>query len=62
VSGLRVGATGVAPAFESTLAETAWDDTPAPEAPGLLQRFGLVLGLVIGLVLGAAGAYTALGG
>lgn len=52
-SGLRVGVAGVAKGFEPTQAS----DLPAEAAePGLLQRYGLVLGLVVGVLLGAAGA------
>ena len=59
-SGLRVGATGVAPAFESTLADQPWEETPAA-GPGALQKYGLWLGLLVGAVLGAAATYFALG-
>ncbi len=62
VSGLRVGATGVAPAFQATQANEPFDDAGEASAPGLLQRFGLPIGLVAGVVLGAAGAWLALGG
>ena len=61
-SGLRVGATGMAPAFESTLAEQSWDESAPAAEPGALQKYGLVLGLVAGAALGAAGTYFALGG
>ena len=60
-SGLRVGATGLATAFESTLAEQSWDENPAAAEPGALQKYGLLLGLVAGALLGAAGTYLALG-
>lgn len=61
-SGLRVGASGVAPAFAPTLTEPHWDESPPPpdeaDAP---QKGGLLKGLLVGVVLGAAGAYFALG-
>lgn len=60
VSGLRVGASGVAPAFAPTVADQAWEETPAP-GPGALQKHGLWLGLLAGAVLGAAATYFALG-
>ena len=60
-SGLRVGAVGVAKGFESTLAETQPDQLPVAREPGVLQRYGLLLGLVAGLVLGAGGAWLVLG-
>ncbi len=60
-SGLRVGASGVAPAFAPTQAGDHPHDLPMPEAPGLLQRHGLWLGLVVGAVLGAVGARLLLG-
>lgn len=62
-SNLRVGATGVAPAFAPTLTDPHWDEPPPPpdEAAAAPQKGGLLLGLLVGLVLGAAGAYLALG-
>ncbi len=55
-SGLRVAGNGLAPAYESTLADEHDDELPMPAAPGPLQRYGLVLGLVAGVLLGAGGA------
>ena len=59
-SGLRVGASGVAPAFEPTQSDHP-QDLPMPATPGLLQRHGLWLGLLAGVVLGAGGAALLLG-
>ena len=60
-SGLRVGASGVAPAFAPTQADDHPHDLPMPANPGVLQRHGLWLGLLAGVVLGAAGAALLLG-
>lgn len=62
-SGLRVGASGVAPAFAPTLTEPHWDEPPPPpvEAAAAPQKGGLLLGLLVGAVLGAAVTYFALG-
>lgn len=60
-SGLRVGSSGMAPAFAPTQSDTQLQDLPMPETPGLLQRHGLWLGLAAGVVLGAAGALLLVG-
>lgn len=54
-SGLRVGASGMAPAFAPTQAGDQPHEPPAPAAPGPLQRHGLWLGLVAGLIVGIGG-------
>jgi hypothetical protein len=59
-SGLRVGASGLAPAFETTLVDDREEDLPMPEVQSPLQRHAP--GLVVGLVLGLGGAWLALGG
>jgi hypothetical protein len=59
-SGMRVGASGVAPAFDTTLVDDREEDLPMPEVPSPLQRHGP--GLVVGLVLGLVGAWLMLGG
>lgn len=59
-SGLRVGAGGVAPAFQPAVMEDRIETLPTPELPGPLRRHGF--GLVVGLVLGLGGAWLALGG
>ncbi len=62
-SGLRVGAKGVARAFEATLAESARETpVPRPAVSGALQPYGLLLGLLAGAVLGAAFTYFVLRG
>lgn len=60
VSGLRVGPTGLARAFESTMADQPWEEFP-PVETGALQKYGLWLGLLVGAVLGAASVYFVLG-
>lgn len=57
-SGMRVGAGGVAKAFQPTVM-----DEPAEietEASGPLQRHGV--GLIVGLVMGAGAAWLSMGG
>lgn len=59
-SGLRVGAGGVAPAFETTVMDGREEVLPMPEVQSPLQRHGP--GLIVGLVLGLGGAWLTLGG
>jgi hypothetical protein len=60
-SGLRVGAGGVAPAFETTVVDDEREeDLPVLEVQSPLQRHGP--GLVVGLVLGLVVAWLMLGG
>lgn len=60
-SGMRVVAGGSGGSFEQTQVLDREEDLAVPPAPGLLQRYGLVLGLVAGVALGAGGAFL-LGG
>lgn len=59
-SGLRVGASGLAPAYETTVMDDHADLEPTPEAPGPMQRHGI--GLIVGLVMGAGAAWLSMGG
>lgn len=60
-SGLRVGASGLARAFEPTQSDSVHHQPDLPAEPGALQKYGLLLGLVVGVLLGAGGAFLALG-
>ncbi|MCU0925168.1 MAG: hypothetical protein MUF44_03735 [Hydrogenophaga sp.] len=59
-SGLRVGAGGVAPAYETTVMDDHAEPEPMPETPGPMQRHGI--GLIVGLVMGAGAAWLSMGG
>lgn len=59
-SGMRVGAGGLATAFQPTVLDEPAEVDPEPEASGPLQRHGI--GLVVGLVMGAGAAWLSMGG
>ena len=62
MSGLRVGAAPVPPAFAPTQNDFPDPAAAEPAGGGPLQRHGLLLGLLAGLLLGAGGTWLLLAG